>query len=268
VNCDTIHRRLLALEFPDQPGEDLRQHLDACPACRAWHEQVVQLERDVLQLPAPSPVHKAAFLSGLLQDTPSSMPTPGVLTLREFRSRPPQRERGLRKMAVAVALAASLLVVAFGIWQLKQDDGSSSHRTADAEKRISRLDRHLDRDARWKAATTAKERVHILDELANDVEQKALALAEGNKREELNSQIQFYTEVIRRLTDKEAPELSQQLTPKEQSDLLQRIAERLSKVDSEATRLAMTNPESASPLQELASIAVEGRRKLRALIVI
>jgi hypothetical protein len=226
----------------------------------------VQIERDVLQLAVPSPVHKDAFLAGLLVDVPASSSTPGVLSMREFRSRPAQRERGLRKMAIAVALAASL-VVAFGVWQLKHDDGTSS-RNADTHAKRSLLDEHLAGDARWGAAENAKERVHILDELASDVERKALVLAQGSAREALDSQVRLYTQVIRRLTDTEAPELSQQMTPKEQSDLLRRIAGRLAEVESEANRLAMLVPDSASPLQELASVAKEGDRKLRALIVI
>jgi hypothetical protein len=266
VNCNNIHRRLLALDNLDQLSTDLRQHLDVCPACRAWHEQLLQIERDVPQLPVPSPLHKDAFLASLLVDAPASVPAPGVLSLREFRSRPDQRERGLRKMALAVALAASLLVIAFGVWQFKSDTGHDQRPVADVKK--SPLERRLATDARWEAARTAKERVHILDELAFEVERKALVLAQGTAKEELHSQVQLYTEVIHRLTEKEAPELSQQMTAKEQGDLLRGIASRLAEVESEARRLAMTLPESASPMQELASIAGEGDRKLRALIVI
>src|SRR5258708_14841904 len=99
--------------------------------------------------------------------------------MRGFRSRPGQREGGLRQMAIAVALAASLLVVAFGVWQLKHDDGTGS-RNADVHAKRSLLEEHLAADARWGAARNAKERVHILDELASEVERKALVLAQGN----------------------------------------------------------------------------------------
>ncbi len=260
--CDTIHRRLLALERPELPPADLRQHLEVCAGCRLWHEHLVQIERDVPQLSLPAPVNKRAFLVELMQEAETPVSRPGVLRMSDFRSRPAKRERGLRKMAVAVALAATLLFLAFGVWIANQKDPVVV-KPDQTVARKSPLEHRLENDARWDEARTPSERVKILDELANEVAWKALALPRGSP-EDLQAQVRLYSEVVKRLADKEAPEM----TIEDRSRLLRPIAGRLAEVQSEATRLAVTTPEARVALEELAYAAAEGDRKLRALIVI
>src|SRR5262249_54440709 len=111
VNCEMVHRRLLTLEEPERLPADLNDHLAVCAACRSWHEHLVAVEREVPFLPVPPPERRTSFLRTLSEKLPArSRP-------RLFRpSLNGQRERGQRKVAIAVALAASLLVLALGAW--------------------------------------------------------------------------------------------------------------------------------------------------------
>ena len=67
MNCTTIQRRLLAAEQPDRPAAEVKSHLAECPACRAWHRRLVQLERHIPLLPVPPSEGKAELLHHLLR---------------------------------------------------------------------------------------------------------------------------------------------------------------------------------------------------------
>src|SRR5262249_30759077 len=124
------------------------------------------------------------------------------------------------------------------------------------------LTKLLDDDPRWQQAATPRERIVILDQLANDVEGKALALARTSRVKQLGDELALYRRVIDALADTEAPQMSRA----ERERLLTPIANRLSTFQSEALRLARDVPESSVSLQALADVADEGHRKLRALL--
>jgi hypothetical protein len=257
VNCDSVHRRLHALERLDRPPADLRQHLNACAVCRTLHEQLMLLECEVPQLPVPAPTRKAAFLEKLAREAPSPTFAPRLLR----PSGDSRRERALKKLALAVGLAATLLVAAFVAWIVNQDRSPSQHDQITAEPRKTPLDELKSRDIRWARAKTPVERVRLLDEWANETEGKALALAD--RSDELEKQLQLYTEVINALIDTEAPQMSAQ----ERKEQLKPIAGRMAMVQSEAKRLAMAlSPEAAEKLLVLAQLAGDGDRRLRAML--
>jgi hypothetical protein len=170
-------------------------------------------------------------------------------------------------MAWAVALAASLLILAVGAW-FWNIDHTTPDRTVNAA-RPTPLESHLAADARWKAAQTPRERLTLLDEMAGEMESKTLALAriQGTPRKDLEEQVRLYSELIHRLTSREALEVAGDLGKDDRHGVLSPIAQRLAQVESEAKRLAMSLPEVAVPLQELALVAADGDRKLRALYV-
>jgi hypothetical protein len=259
VTCESVHRRLLALESPEAPPADVRLHLEHCPACRSFQEHLVQMEAEVPRLPVPEPARKAAFLRTLREDASLLAPPPPRLHMPVPGFR---RERGLRKMAVAVALAASLLVIALGalLWQSGSPDIPGHN--PDSLARRSPLEQRLEGMPTWSQAKGPRDRVAVLDGLADEVERTVVRTRRAVSREEMERQVKFYQEVIDRLTEIEAKGLSDT----ERKEVLDPIARRLAAVDSEATRLARRHPEMADSLRQLASVAAEGDRKLRALL--
>jgi hypothetical protein len=266
VNCDAVHRCLLALERLDEVPADVRKHLDACGGCRGMHEQLVQIETDVPLLPLPPPLRKAAFLDELVRPAPGPVDTRSSFFRLTSLFRPTsdgKREKALRKVAISVALAATLLISVIGLWLWNRetsDDGTNGNLVAGK----TWLDRQRERDVRWAKADTPVERVRLLDELANDVERKALALAESKRIDDFNTELNNYQEVLTALIEQEAPQMSAE----EKRRMLSPIADRLAHVESEASRLAMQpkqHPETARKLNELAMLAAEGNRQLRQL---
>jgi hypothetical protein len=258
VNCDVIHRRLLALERPDRPPADLRKHLACCSVCRAWHEHLVQLERDVPRLPVPSPKRKNDFFAQLARE-----PQP----IRLGMTRPPangKRERGMKKMALAVALAASLLVIAGAVWVLNQDhsDNKNRHATGEGKGKENVLEKRLEAYPRWKTARTSREKIEVLDSLAIKVEKNAIALASANSLKELEQEVKVYREAVAQLT-KEAPFIGD---GEEREKVLRPVQRRLAQVESQAKRLAERVPDAAEFLTQLAMVAKQGDNELRLLL--
>lgn len=259
MNCDLIHRRLLALERPNRPPPDVRQHLAACSACRAWHEHLVQIEADVPRLPVPPAVRKEEFFPRLLKESPPvhlSVFSPPRLV---------QRERGMKKMAVAVALAATLLIVAMGVWIANQNRPGPSNRTPVVDqgknKRDTRLAKRLERDPRWQEALTDGKQVEFLDTLAHDAAYRAMALAKESSLATLDDELGLYVEAIDRLSYE-----AQFIADKDERKLrLLPIAQRLALVTSEAKRLAEMHPKAGNRLERLAKVALVGEQRLRQL---
>src|SRR5207253_107670 len=99
-------------ERPEQPAPVVVTHLAGCSACRGWHRRLVQVEQDIPRLPVPPSRPPAAFLEQLLNG-----PSPGKLISPPFLLRPDPdavRAGGRQKLALAFALAASLVVFVLG----------------------------------------------------------------------------------------------------------------------------------------------------------
>ena len=112
MNCDAAQRRLLSGERPDLLAEDVRRHVDGCSPCRLLARRLAQAERQIALLPAPPSSAKAAFVRRFRRSAP-----PVVLHRPVPWSTPP-KERGLRKLSLAVAIAAVLAVFAIGLGSL------------------------------------------------------------------------------------------------------------------------------------------------------
>ena len=126
VKCSALQRRLLALDRPDQPPPDAREHLGGCSACRDWLQRLLHAESQVAELPVPPPCEKEVFLT-LFLAAGAAFPRPQTTSTRSEPIRPTllrfpgsgsgsPREKALRKVAVAVGLTAALLLVTIGIW--------------------------------------------------------------------------------------------------------------------------------------------------------
>ena len=113
MNCDAAQRRLLCEDRLDRLAEDVRRHLDGCPPCRLLGRRLAQAERQIRLLPAPPPSSaKDAFVQRFRRSAPL------VVLHRPIPWSTPPKERGLRKLSLAVAIAAVLAVFAIGLGSL------------------------------------------------------------------------------------------------------------------------------------------------------
>lgn len=262
MNCDTIHRRLLSLERPEQPPADLRGHLASCPACRSWHQRLVEVETRTARLPLPPPERKLAFLDKLRQ------PAPAPATLRfqpGVRGQEPGfKERGRLKIAIAVAGAAALLLIALGVATWPRGQGPIE-RTPKAT-RPSLLTLRLKEDARWAKARTPQQRLDVLSDLADEVHSTARKIAHTDNLKDIDREVDLYREIVQRITSTEAREID----ARERTKLLKPLAQRLAMAESQARQLAesptLRDTPAAVPLRELAAVAREGDQQIRALI--
>jgi len=280
VNCETSHRYLLALERPDAPPPDLRSHLAVCAACRDWHARLLQMEREAAQIPVPAPREKNAFVERFLaegrpatapalRDEKSGKTVPAVLrfpsdaqpSLANGSLKSGKRERGLQKMAVAVALAAALLLVTFGIWAWQRGNNSTPV-NPNSPERLSALEQRLRDTPRWAEAQTPNTRLEVLSHLADETNDKAQSLARTGTTEGLAAEVRLYREIIDRITAREALEVA----PADRERVLSPIVHRLAEVESQAGRLALEVPAASTPLRELAAAAREGGGQLRAIL--
>jgi hypothetical protein len=268
VNCESVRRHLIALERLDVPPAEVRKHLTVCAACRAWHAHAVGTERAAARLPAPAPRRKAEFLAQFIFDTqsvPAHAPAPGTLAFS--RPIPGKREWAMRKAALAVALAASLLVVALGAWLWNSKTPGRNRTDPPGPNSLAKLslEQRLETLPEWKAAATPQARTRVLGALADDYGNRAMAHAEAEAMDDLKAEVQLYQQVVEALTNKESGQL-RKLPTEERRALLDPIARRLGETESRAKRLARTRPEASPYLLKLASAAAEGDRQLRKLL--
>src|SRR5262245_42850839 len=104
MNCSEIRRRLSDAESLDRPPLPLRPHLATCSSCRNWLIHLTELEARLPLLPIPSSnAAKNRLLEQLRQPAPSS--AQHLRVVAPDLSWTPPKERGLRKLSVAFALA-------------------------------------------------------------------------------------------------------------------------------------------------------------------
>jgi hypothetical protein len=259
VNCTVIQRRLLSAEQPEQPPGDIKGHLAQCPSCRAWQRRLVQMERFVPQLPVPPSTTKEQFLQRIVGPNLPAADQPAIAdpaALWRSTLAPGPKERGKRKLSLAFSLAASLLVFALAWW-------SWPHKPVSLPDPLrieqAKLEQRLNTSLRL---NTPKERVMRLAELAEEVHGEALALVDHSER--LEQWARFYSRVV----GEQLIEQARQLPREDRPIVLKEIAERLTKLESEASRFAaqLTRaPRSAAAFQQIALVSQRGERDLRAL---
>jgi hypothetical protein len=258
VNCTVLQRRLLSCDQPDQPDAELQNHLAACPSCLAWQRRLVELERDICRLPVPPSNGKANLLHRIL-DSHSDRPLiadPETLRLATLTESP--KERGFRKLAVAFALAASLLVFAFAWWMWPHDPRS---RVDPIRQEQARLEERL---ALSLQQTTPKERMIRLSKLAEEVHVEARGMVENNER--LQRWAQFYARIV----GEQMLEQARQVPAEDRPLVFESVAARLRDTESQASRFAAqlkgVAPRSAESFTQIALASRKGELDLRALL--
>lgn len=256
MNCTVIQRRLLEAEQPEQPPVEIQSHLAECPACRAWQRRLVQMERLIVQLPVPPSTAKEQFLQRM--EDRGRMKQNALVRPSSYVLPPFKKERGLRKLSLAFALAASLLVFALAWWAWPHNPRAIPD-VARIEQ--AKLDQRLSNSLR---ADAPKERILSLAKLAEEIHGEARELAGNSER--LEQWARFYS----RLVDQDLIEQARQLPSEDRPDVLANIALQLAKAESEAarseTQCKATAPRSAAAFHRIALASQKGERDLRALI--
>jgi hypothetical protein len=282
MNCEALHSRLLGSEKPDRPTADLAAHLKTCAACRKWQRRLVHLERNVALLPvAPAPRGKLEFVRQFVAAELESLPAESEIssgstngatiihswkfeklaaalrsslqvpraTLNAFPA--PARRR------IAAVLAASLLLLAFGLW-INSPTSPFSPKPPDPL-----LATVMERDLRLAAAKSPSERVETLADLADDLQGSTRTLINVGQPDDLKALADLYEQVVRDGIVAQAKSLA----PEERVRLLEGIAKRLVEAGDEAEKLAKVLPESsAASLNIIIRAARDGDRSLQLLI--
>jgi hypothetical protein len=264
VNCTVIQRRLLSAEQPEQPPAEIKSHLAQCPACRAWLRRLVQIERQVPLLPVPPSTAKAELLRRLLGPAPADAARPALAELpNDWRSAlaPGPKERGLRKLSIAFALAASLLIFALAWWSWPHDKTGSSPAVARRAADQNKLDRRLHKVL---LVEKPQERVLQLAGLAEELHDEAAKMVDDAER--LDQWARFYARVV----SKDLMEQARRLPPAERPAVLKQVASSLVTTESNASRkaaqLSPSAPTSAASFDRIALAARKGEKTLRALM--
>jgi hypothetical protein len=261
VNCTVIQRRLLSAEQPEQPATEIKSHLAQCPSCRAWQRRLVQLERLVPQLPIPPSTTKEQFLQRILgapgrEASGRAIADPALLWRSTLAPGP--KERAQRKVSLAFALAASLLVFALAWWSWPHNPipkpDLDRHEQARLEERLTNSLR----------GDTPKERVLRLAKLAEQVHDEAHTLVDNSDR--LEQRARFYARIV----GEHLLEQARQLPAEDRQAVLKQVTDRLTTMESDASRLAAqlktTAPRSAAAFNHIALSSRKGERDIRALM--
>lgn len=262
MNCQTARNHLLGSERPARPANAVAAHLSTCPDCRTYQQRLLQLERGVPLLPVAPSSGKVDLVREVLHGTrfgPVSVKAP----VRGWQ----RKERGLRKLAAAFALAAGLLFFAVGwwVWQHRGNPEiavSPTPRHSRGESLAERVERLSPGVTRQVAeARTSAERLRGWAHVADDLRDRVRRGAEAGDAEQMRDLARLYEEVVRDGILAHARGL-----PGDDRPVLFSIADRLKAVGDEATRLAEAAPAaSAEALLQIASVARTANQQLRAL---
>jgi hypothetical protein len=125
MNCDQA-RELIGAD-PDTVSVELRAHLDACPECQAYREQMLALNakiRRAFEFDLSTP-RRSEPLAPSIPPTPSATEQPNVVVLKPRGQQ--AAGKGVRRggFAIAASLAAGLLV-AFTLWLSRPEESLAS----------------------------------------------------------------------------------------------------------------------------------------------
>jgi hypothetical protein len=254
MNCATIQRGLLGLARLDEPPVAVRRHLAECPVCRAYQEQLVELERRIPALPVPPSTAKAALLRQILAEPEKPVERPRLIPARQGWQ---IRERARQKLALATALAATLVVFAVGlaVWKYTNEQ--------EKDPLVRRIEGYAPRAATQLAqARTPRERVVALAQAAETLFEHGQKMRSAGANQDLETLSFLYKDVVDQLHKEDAPALA--IT--ERAVVLNPIRQQLAQTQKAAEQLASELPANSASLRRIAAAAAEGELQLQKLI--
>lgn len=259
MNCTAIRARLLSLPDPAQPTAMEANHLASCANCRAWHQQLVQVEAVVANLPfEPSDGLAKAQLVEQFRFGSHRSSRPKVPVVPST-PRTPLGER-LMKLWPAGLIAAAVLVGSIAFLNLGRKDNGSTVALMPPDPFLEKVVRgKIELDG---ASRDPGKRLQVLNRLGTDIHEQALALAHVTPGSEMESLARLYSQVSDTIVS-EARSLGK---GKERESIAQCI-QGLTRIEDEANQQAAIVPVgSAKPLKDIARSAKESRTELAQII--
>jgi hypothetical protein len=262
MSCEETRRELMNADRPDRPPAAVRPHLAECPACRDWLRNLTEVEARVPSLPVPPSGAAKARVLKLLREQPA-VPQSLRVVVPELPFIPP-RDRGLRKLSVALALAAAVVLFAVGLSLWPRHDGPAEPVAArtptDPVKWLTEL-----RDRRLARAQSPRQKVEALAEFADDLLREARQADALPTADRLETLAKVYGDTVNDLQQR-AEDYARAGPPDERRAILPRLASELGRTESEFSRLAAEAPEASAPhLLAIAAAAQKGDQTLRNL---
>jgi hypothetical protein len=255
---------LLAAERPDQPGSDVKRHLAECASCRALYRRLVRVEHDIRHIPVPLSTRRPAFVAQFVQQTPVDLPVAARQTASDLpmagqvilplvkvtRPATPPKERGLRKLAIAIALAASLAIFAVGLWAMHVKGPDKPDHMAELRKKL---------DTRITYAETSREKAEIVVDFADEVQTEVRTLSQEKvvNGKQLADLAKFYRQLVSEDLKTQVRAVAQDIKDtKQRREVLTDLAARLQQTESEFAQLAVkARPDAEQPFKEIAAAA-------------
>jgi hypothetical protein len=176
-----------------------------------------------------------------------------VLPLVKVTQRPatPAKERALRKLAIAIAVAASLAIFAIGLWAMRVKGPEKPNEVAELRKKL---------DTRITYAETSRDKAEIVVEVADEVRTRVRDLSKQKvvDSKQLADLAKLYRELVSEDLQTQARALALDIKDSNQrqearAGLTKRLQEAASQCDQDA--LKDLRPEVQQSLREIAAAA-------------
>lgn len=268
MNCDAIQNRLLALPDVRRVPDELRGHLDECPACRAFLARAVRLDRLIAAVPVPPPSDetKAAFLDRATEAGPVIKRIPVV---RRRDSATYLIDDG-RWRYTAAALAAAVLV-AVGWLAFRGGDTAPDRKDYSTvaghdllKKTIGRMVTDQEALAR---ATTPEQRMRVWADWSGDLRDEVQKLHLHAPKDDLKALAGLFEKAARKGLLEEARKVAGDQTPAAQRrSAFQNAIERMARIEADAAAFARAAPpDKKPPLQQIRDTADKVLQELNKL---
>jgi hypothetical protein len=272
MKCEFVQRRLLALEDPAQVPAEYRAHLARCGICRDWQSQLLLLEGNIPCVPVPPSRGKARLLRRLIEMTrdketrvEKAVPTtlmkvPAVPAVSQAPTLPLSHVLILPRRAAALAAAVLLFVLGWWIFHSRTTGPELPPTKPVADPLLASL---VERDMRLATAASPRERIEILADMAQELQDATRFLAQAAASDELDGLARLYEQVVHEGILRQASALP----AGERRPILNPIADRLSKTARSVERLVPRVPaECGKPLHAIAEAARQGNLRLYGLL--
>jgi hypothetical protein len=246
LTCDSVQEQLLHSEEPARPSAVLQRHLGQCPACRAFRQQLLEMEDGLRRMPVPVSQQRDRLLARLQE---GELPTPSLTDTRPSPWRLSLKERAQQKVALALALAATLALFTFG-W------GFWPHQVPSAA--VKRQEHGL----LVKAEATPREKVQKVMGFVRRLEGDVLTALARNQADDAEQLSAFFIELV----EVDLLERARTLDVVDRAEVIPLLVEQMQRSES---RLARACADLASPpehLRRMATAARLGQNRLRALL--
>jgi hypothetical protein len=256
MTCEQVTLWLLHADSRAAPPDDVAAHLKDCRRCRRRGARLRRLDRAVRRLPVPpdNPAARARVLAGI-GDGPARRELLATRTVLPGR----RRWRGVLARAAAVLL----LMSGFGVLALWVGGPEPPPTQPQARSHADVVGRLVDRHVQLAEGLLPDERFRVLADLAADLGNESLRLAELSAATELQAVARLYERVV----GEDLVPRAAKLPAEQRRRLVLEVVAELRQTEIDAERAAAgAAPEAAVSLRHLAATAQRARLQLATLV--